>query len=69
MGSLNYKRVRTPQFMLYFDISDRHARRKIEEMLVDLGKEKDAPIFLFEFCKCTKQTVEAAAAIFGWKAP
>ena len=67
MSNLNYRRVRTTQFQLYFDVCDRHARRKIDEMLEYLGKQKGDPIFFHEFCKCAKRPPEEVAEIFGWK--
>jgi hypothetical protein len=66
MSNLRYKRVRPAQFAIYYDVCDRHGRRKMEEMLEAIGKQKSDPLYFFEFCEYTRRPPEEVATIFGW---
>jgi len=66
MSNHHYRRVRSAQFEAYYGVCERHARRKLEEMLVAIGKQKGDPLYFFEFCEYTRRPPEEVAAIFGW---
>ena len=65
-GNLEFKRMKTKQFEMFFDVMERQARRKKEEMTKELGLNKGDPIYFPAFCKCVKRTEEDVRIFFGW---
>jgi hypothetical protein len=66
MTNLHYKRVRSAQLETYYGVCDRHARRKLEEVLEAIGKQKGDPLYFYEFCGYARRPPDEVANIFGW---
>lgn len=61
-----FKRVKTKEFEKFYDVQERQARRKKEEMTEALGLEKGSPIYFPQFCQCVKRQEEEIQKLFGW---
>lgn len=65
-ADLDKKRMKTHHFVKYFDISERHARRKKDEMRHQLAIPKGSPIFFTDFCKFVDRSVADVVKALGW---
>jgi hypothetical protein len=65
-GNLEFKIMKTKEFEAYYNVKERQARRKKENMLKELGLSKGDPIFFPAFCAYVKRTQEEMKRLFGW---
>jgi hypothetical protein len=64
--NLEFKKMKEKNFMDFFGVDDRQARRKKAEMVLKLGLPKKSVIYFPAFCQCAEKTEEQVRRFFGW---
>jgi hypothetical protein len=63
--NLTFRKMKEKDFMLFFEVDERQARRKKAEMLEKLGLPPRSPVYFPAFCQCVNQTEDNMRRFFG----
>ena len=64
--NLDFRKMKEKDFMAFFEVDARQARRKKAEMLEKLSLPRRSPVYFPAFCQCLNRTQEEVRRFFGW---
>lgn len=64
--NLDFRKMKEKDFMFFFGVDARQARRKKAEMVLKLGLPKKSIIYFPAFCQCIERTQEEMRRFYGW---